>query len=178
MSMATYGKRPGALRAISSATKIGSRPCASVAATGAAMRFERQFACSNEERRMDFETRRLPALPDIVAPDGSDVRVLLATQRGSMAHFELASGHASAPIRHRTVDEIWFVLSGRGEMWRSGNEQEDVVTLEPGVCVTIPVGTHFQFRAMPGESLKAVGVTMPPWPGPQEAVAVPGKWGS
>jgi len=126
---------------------------------------------------MDFETGRLPALPDIVAPDGSDVRVLLATQRGSMAHFELAGGHASAPIRHRTVDEIWFVLSGRGEMWRRGNEREDVVTLEPGVCVTIPVGTHFQFRAMSGESLKAVGVTMPPWPGPQEAVPVPGKWG-
>jgi len=127
---------------------------------------------------MDFETMQLPALPDIVAPDGSDVRVLLATQRGSMAHFELAGGRASAPIRHRSVDEIWFVLSGRGEMWRRADDREEVVTLEPGVCVTIPSGTHFQFRAMSSESLKAVGVTMPPWPGPQEAVPVPGKWGS
>jgi mannose-6-phosphate isomerase-like protein (cupin superfamily) len=125
---------------------------------------------------MDFDTRRLPTLPDIVAPDGSDVRVLLATARGSMAHFELAGGHASAPIRHRTVDEIWFVLAGRGEMWRRNDTREEVVVLEPGVCVTIPVGTHFQFRAIAGESLNAVGVTMPPWPGAQEAVPVPGRW--
>ena len=125
---------------------------------------------------MDFETRRLPALPDKVAPDGSDVRVLLGTLRGGMAHFELAAGRASDAIRHRTVDEIWFVLSGRGDMWRSGGGREEIVVLEPGVCITIPVGTHFQFRAMHGESLKAVGVTMPPWPGPDEAVPVPGKW--
>ena len=125
---------------------------------------------------MHFETRRLPTLPDIIAPDGSDVRVLLATPRGGMAHFELASGRASAAIRHRTVDEIWFILSGRGEMWRSHDDREDVVALEPGICVTIPVGTHFQFRASAGESLKAVGVTMPPWPGPREAIPVAGKW--
>lgn len=125
---------------------------------------------------MDFETRRLPALPDIVAPDGSDVRVLLGTARGTMAHFELASGRASDAIRHHTVDEIWFVLSGRGEMWRRRDGREQVVALEPGVCITIPVGTHFQFRAAEGEALQAVGVTMPPWPGPEEAVPVPGKW--
>ena len=125
---------------------------------------------------MKFESRRLPALPDIVAPDGSDVRVLLKTPRGSMAHFELAGGRASDPIRHRAVDEIWFVLSGRGEMWRSAQGQEEVVALEPGVCVTIPAGTHFQFRAMAGAALAAVGVTMPPWPGSEEAVPVPGKW--
>ena len=125
---------------------------------------------------MKFETRRLPAMPDLVAPDGSDVRVLLKTPRGSMAHFELAGGRASDPIRHRAVDEIWFVLSGRGEMWRSAHGREEIVSLEPGVCVTIPAGTHFQFRGMDGAALAAVGVTMPPWPGPEEAVPVPGKW--
>ena len=102
--------------------------------------------------------------------------MLLKTQRGSMAHFELAGGSASAPIRHRTVDEIWYVLSGHGEMWRSRHGREEVVTLEPGVCVTIPVGTDFQFRAADGGALAAVGVSMPPWPGPEEAVPVPGKW--
>lgn len=127
---------------------------------------------------MDFETKKLPATPDVVAPDGSDVRVLLNTPRGGMAHFELARGRASDAIRHRSVDEIWFVLSGRGEMWRKGGAREEVVALEPGVCVTIPAGTHFQFRAFDGESLNAIGVTMPPWPGPDEAVPVPGKWES
>jgi mannose-6-phosphate isomerase-like protein (cupin superfamily) len=124
----------------------------------------------------DFETKRLPLTPDVVAPDGSDVRVLARTERGSMAHFELAPGRASAAIRHRTVDEIWFVLSGRGEIWRKQGSREDIVALEPGVSVTIPVGTHFQFRASGDTALEAVGVTMPPWPGDAEAVPVPGKW--
>ena len=124
----------------------------------------------------DFETKRLPLTPDVVAPDGSDVRVLARTERGSMAHFELAPGRASAAIRHRTVDEIWFVLSGRGEIWRKQGGREDIVALDPGVSVTIPVGTHFQFRASGDTALEAVGVTMPPWPGESEAVPVPGKW--
>ena len=124
----------------------------------------------------DFETKRLPPKPDVVAPDGSDVRVLARTERGSMAHFELAPGRASAAIRHRTVDEIWFVLSGRGEIWRKQGGREDIVALDPGVSVTIPVGTHFQFRASGDTALEAVGVTMPPWPGDTEAVPVPGKW--
>ena len=124
----------------------------------------------------DFETKRLPLTPDVVAPDGSDVRVLARTERGSMAHFELAPGRASAAIRHRTVDEIWFVLSGRGEIWRKQGGREDIVALEPGVSLTIPVGTHFQFRASGDTALEAVGVTMPPWPGEAEAVPVPGKW--
>jgi mannose-6-phosphate isomerase-like protein (cupin superfamily) len=120
----------------------------------------------------------LPATPDIVAPDGSDVRALLRTESGSMAHFELAPGRISDAIRHRTVSEIWFVLSGRGKIWRRQEEREEIVILEPGVCISIPVGTHFQFRAEEGEALAAVGVTMPPWPGPEEAVPVPGKWSS
>jgi mannose-6-phosphate isomerase-like protein (cupin superfamily) len=124
----------------------------------------------------DFATKRLPQAPDVVAPDGSDVRVLARTDRGGMAHFELAPGRASDAIRHRTVDEIWFVLSGRGEIWRKQGSREEIVALEPGVSLTIPVGTHFQFRASGDQALEAVGVTMPPWPGDTEAVAVPGKW--
>lgn len=126
----------------------------------------------------DFSTLKFPAQADIVAPDGSDVRVLLRTSRGSMAHFELAAGRASEAIRHRSVDEIWFILSGQGEMWRSQQGREQIVELEPGTCVSIPVGTHFQFRASGEIPLAAVGVTMPPWPGPEEAIPVPGKWPS
>ncbi len=124
----------------------------------------------------DFATKRLPHAPDVVAPDGSDVRVLARTQRGGMAHFELAPGRASDAIRHRTVDEIWFVLSGRGELWRKQADREEVTELDPGVCVTIPVGTHFQFRTTSSEPLAALGVTIPPWPGPEEALPVKGKW--
>ncbi|HSB41078.1 MAG TPA: cupin domain-containing protein [Methylomirabilota bacterium] len=123
-----------------------------------------------------FETKRLPVDRDAVAPDGSDVRVLLALRGGSMAHFELAAGQTSTAIHHRTVDEIWWFLSGRGQLWRRAGDQEELVTVEAGVCVTIPVGTQFQFRALGAEPLAALGVTMPPWPGEGEAVPVPGKW--
>lgn len=123
-----------------------------------------------------FSTKRLPAHPGAVAPDGSDVRALLELPRGSLAHFTLAPGATSIAVAHRSVEEIWFFLSGRGEMWRRLHDQEEVVPLDAGVCVTLPVGTHFQFRALGREPLAAVGVTMPPWPGGDEAYEVPGKW--
>ena len=53
-----------------------------------------------------------PDVPDAVAPDGSDVRVLLRLGAGSMAHFELAAGRVSRAVAHRAVDELWYVLGG------------------------------------------------------------------
>ena len=123
-----------------------------------------------------FETLRLPAERTVVAPDGSDVRVLLGLASGGMAHFELAAGKTAGAVTHRTVEEIWFVLAGRGEMWRQQGEREEIVALEPDVCVTIPLGTQFQFRASATEALAVVAVTMPPWPGGAEAIPVNGPW--
>jgi len=48
--------------------------------------------------------------------------------------------------------------------------------LRPGTALTIPVGTAFQFRNTGFEPLAAVGVTMPPWPGEDEAMEVAGAW--
>jgi mannose-6-phosphate isomerase-like protein (cupin superfamily) len=79
-------------------------------------------------------------------------------------------------MAHRTVEEIWFFLAGRGEMWRRQGEREEIVPVDPNVCITIPVGTHFQFRSFGYEPLAALGVTMPPWPGEGEAYPVEGKW--
>lgn len=44
------------------------------------------------------------------------------------------------------------------------------------MALTIPLGTHFQFRAHGGEPLAVIGVTMPPWPGDAEALRVAGPW--
>jgi len=123
-----------------------------------------------------FGTRRLPDRPDAVAPDGSHVRVLVSVDRGSAAHFELTPGATSLAVAHRTVDEIWYFLRGRGQMWRKAGVREEVVDVEPHVCISIPVGTHFQFRALGDEPLAAFGVTMPPWPADGDAYAVEGKW--
>ena len=124
-----------------------------------------------------FDTTRLTAQRDAIAPDGSDVRILLGLARGGMAHFELPPGQTSRAVTHRTVEEIWFFLSGRGEVWRRQSGQpESIVPVEPGVCLTIPLGTHFQFQSLGAEPLTAVAVTMPPWPGDGEAIIVDGKW--
>jgi len=124
----------------------------------------------------DFTTSRLSSEPDLVATDGSDVRILQTLAGGALAHFTLAPGQTSTAVVHRTVEEIWFFVSGRGEMWRKQEGREEVVTVEAGVCVTLPLGTHFQFRSLGHESLVALAATMPPWPGEGEAVIVPGRW--
>jgi mannose-6-phosphate isomerase-like protein (cupin superfamily) len=124
----------------------------------------------------DFRSHTLPAPHDVLAPDGSEVRILLGLDRGGMAHFQLPAGQTSLAVTHRTVEEIWYVVGGRGEMWRKQTEREEVVLLSAGICVTIPLGTHFQFRALGDQPLQIVGVTMPPWPGPDEAVVVSGCW--
>jgi mannose-6-phosphate isomerase-like protein (cupin superfamily) len=122
-----------------------------------------------------LRSARLPLDPTDVALDGSDVRVLLATARGSMAHFQLAAGRTSHAVRHRTVEEIWYIVGGSGEMWRRLDADEVTVQLEPGTCVVIPVGTSFQFRSFGPDPLAAVAVTMPPWPVGDEAEEVPGN---
>ena len=61
-------------------------------------------------------------------------------------------------------------------MWRKPTQHEEIVSLVPGVCLTIPVGTHFQFRSTGRKPLAAVAVTIPPWPEEQEAGIIEGKW--
>jgi mannose-6-phosphate isomerase-like protein (cupin superfamily) len=82
----------------------------------------------------------------------------------------------SVAVTHRTVEEVWYFLAGRGEMWRQLGQQEEVVELSSGLCITIPVGTWFQFRAFGWKPLAAVGMTIPPWPGGSEATIVTGPW--
>jgi mannose-6-phosphate isomerase-like protein (cupin superfamily) len=121
-------------------------------------------------------TRRTSVTPDVTAPDGSEVRVLCATARGGMALFTLQAKAVSKAIVHRTVDEVWYFVSGRGRMWRKLNDEEVIDDVEAGVSVTLPVGTRFQFRADGAEPLVIVGTTMPPWPGMDEAVFIDGIW--
>lgn len=117
-----------------------------------------------------------PSKRTAVTPDGSDVRALLQLKGGGVAHFELASGETSIAVAHHTVEEIWYIIGGRGEMWRTLGDAEETVVLETGICLTIPVGTHFQSRSFGTEPLAAIGVTMPPWPGKEEAYRVEGVW--
>jgi mannose-6-phosphate isomerase-like protein (cupin superfamily) len=123
-----------------------------------------------------FATKNLGAAPDAIAPDGSEVRVLCATGRGSMAAFALPPQAVSRAVAHHTVEEVWYVTAGAGKLWRKHGTAVEVTELAPGVSVTLPVGTHFQFRCDSPTPLAIVAVTMPPWPGEGEAYAVEGIW--
>ena len=82
----------------------------------------------------------------------------------------------SIPVAHRTIEELWYFLEGRGQVWRRLGEQQEVVDVSPGVSLTIPAGEHFQFRCTGAEPLTFVIATMPAWPGDGEAYRVDGYW--
>ena len=121
---------------------------------------------------------RLAQHYDVLAPDGSEIRLLAQTRRGSMVHCTLPSGAVSVAVAHRTVEEVWYCLEGAGQVWRRLDGQERIVDVAPGVSLSIPVGAHFQFRATGNCPLRFIIVTMPPWPGENEAYPVPGRWPS
>jgi mannose-6-phosphate isomerase-like protein (cupin superfamily) len=128
------------------------------------------------EKDLSPQTKTIGKEPDAYAPDGSEVRLLASLAGGSFAHFTLPAGATSAAVSHRTVEEIWYFVAGEGEIWRKHRGETSIVEVRPGVALTIPHGTDFQFRAGPQAPLCFVAVTMPPWPGPDEAFSVTGPW--
>ena len=123
-----------------------------------------------------MQTKCLPEAYDCLAPDGSEIRILAATERGSSAHCRLPPGAVSQAVAHRSVEEIWHFIRGRGQVWRQLGELEQVVDVFPGVSLTIPAGAHFQFRSLADEPLEFLLTTMPPWPGEDEAYRVKDHW--
>ena len=125
---------------------------------------------------MSFETRQLTEKVDAIAPDGSEIRVMGERAGGTCAHCTLPPGATSLAVRHQTVEEIWYFLSGEGEVWRSLDGAEEVTPVRAGTALTIPLGAHFQFRTIGDDPLRFVLTTMPPWPGDAEAVRVADHW--
>ena len=123
-----------------------------------------------------MQKRRLPDASVVAAPDGSQIRELVAVASGSMVHCSLPGGAVSMAVVHATVDEAWYFLAGTGQVWRRHEGTESVVEVEPGIALTIECGTHFQFRNTGDDDLRFVIVTMPPWPGAQEARRVRDHW--
>ena len=110
------------------------------------------------------------------APDGSLIFPLVRTGNASVGTIEFQPDRISQAIEHRLIEEIWYVLDGSGQIWRRLGEQEAVVDLAPGTCITIPPGTRFQFRTIGSVPLRILMMTIPPWPGDHEALPVEGYW--
>lgn len=118
----------------------------------------------------------MPALKmaDAIAPDGSEIHFLVGdARRASLVEVRLAAGRTSKPVRHRSVEEIWYFLAGRGHVWRRPpGEEATTVEVGPGSVLIIPTGWAFQFKATPATDLRFLCYTSPPWPGDDEAERV------
>lgn len=113
-------------------------------------------------------------VPDAIAPDGSEITFLVGDARqASLVEVRLAAGQTTRPVRHRTVEEIWYFLTGEGRVWRrSPAGDSSMVEVRPGATLVIPTGWAFQFQAGAGADLRFLCYTSPPWPGASEAVPV------
>lgn len=113
-------------------------------------------------------------MPDAIAPDGSEITLLVSDAvRASLVEVRLGPGETSRPVRHRSVEEIWYFLAGEGRVWRRPPEGEPLLDpVRPGSVLTIPTGWAFQFQAAPDAELRFLCYTAPPWPGDAEAEPV------
>ena len=134
----------------------------------------------NPESRPAIPTpSRRNSEPDATAPDGSEIRLLVDERHlaigASMVEVVLPAGQVSRPVYHRTVEEIWYFLEGSGQVWRSPRDVEDygnipAQSVGPGDALVIPTGWRFQFSADVSGDLRFLCVTLPPWPGGDEAL--------
>ena len=116
-------------------------------------------------------------LPDVTAPDGSEIRFLIDQRHqagaASLVEVTLPAGRVSRPIWHRRVEEVWYVLQGQGEVWRRPPDADPApyaaVAVKPGDSLVIPPRWRFQFSASDSEELRFLCFTVPPWPGDDEA---------
>ena len=114
----------------------------------------------------------------IIAPDGSAVRLLLTQEHGatrcSVVEVAIPAGAVSRPVQHRTVEEVWYVVEGEGAVWRCPPDTPPSavapVSVTPGDTLTIPTGWSFQFKAGSSVGFRFICVTVPAWPGMDEAV--------
>ena len=112
----------------------------------------------------------------VTAPDGSAVRLLINGERASLVHCTLPAGGLSKAVMHKTIEEVWYFIEGRGEVWRQQGTEERVVAVTPGTALRIAPGAAFQFRNTGTGDLRFIIASMPPWPGDDEAVEAPAHW--
>ncbi len=127
---------------------------------------------------LDRSLRCLSEDADEIAPDGAEVRLLATTDRASMAHFRIQPGQVTRAVKHRGIDELWYVTSGDGELWLQdrGVEEGRQHVLQTGLSIAIRTGASFQCRNNAETVLDIVAVQVPPWSGDAEAIIVAGPF--
>ncbi len=137
--------------------------------------------CERRVAPLVIKPKDLPTQYDYLAPDGSEIRRLQTKENarnGDLAHCKLSPGKISCAVKHKTVEELWYVTDGTGEIWiKPENQEGKIFQMKKGTALSIPVGTSFQFRNTSQTApLEIVIITMPPWPNAREAIPVKGEW--
>lgn len=110
------------------------------------------------------------------SPAGADIRILMDSVHGNMIHSTVPPGQVSRATVHATISEFWYILEGRGEIWRRDGGGENVTQLVAGASIDTVVGTTFQYRNVGEVDLKFICISKPRWPGGDEASHVAGAW--
>lgn len=92
-----------------------------------------------------MDIRNIDRVPAFTTKDGSEIRELLAHRNSSiaqqsLAEARLAPGQSTTPHYHAQTEEIYYILSGSGQM-QIGHETRPV---GPGDAIAIPPGQVHQ----------------------------------
>ena len=123
-----------------------------------------------------MQARPFPSSPDARSPAGAEIRYLMEGDAANLIHATVPPGQVNRAAVHATVSEFWHVLSGEGQIWRRDGTREETTVLRTGVSIDIPVGTAFQYRCTGADPLQFLCITMPRWPGDDEATFIKGPW--
>lgn len=89
-----------------------------------------------------MDIQNIGRVPAFTTLDGSEIRELLAHRNSSirnqsLAEARLAPGQSTTPHFHRRSEEIYYILSGEGQMRLAGEVRQvgggDAIAIPPGV---------------------------------------------
>src|SRR5215213_7730720 len=93
-----------------------------------------------------MDVQNLSVVPAFTTKDGSEIRELLAHRNScirnqSLAEARVAPGQQTTPHYHPRTEEIYYILSGEGEMTLVGDRRHagpgDAIAIPPGQIHTI-----------------------------------------
>ena len=109
-----------------------------------------------------MDVRHIDAQPPFTTKDGSTIRSILDRANAPVANQSLAeatlpAGAATDRHYHKSSEEFYFLLEGRGTMEIDGETRE----VAPGDAILIPPGAWHQIRAI--EPLRFLCCCAPPY---------------
>lgn len=85
-----------------------------------------------------WTTKKLPRDADRLSPSStSEIRLLPSFPEGEIVHATAFADQASEPGSIEGFGELFYILEGKGELWRATGELESLTQLTARRCVTI-----------------------------------------